>query len=117
MLQAIPYSLPYFANRCPARLHVVRLLTTHLDEGLPLRVGSSDWLLGGDAGVVPGIGGPMRPTGRGVVIARMGPSGFPAFLVDHLFAFADAFDMRGSFLLSHMRSPFLAHLARGFTRG
>jgi len=54
----------------------------------------------------------MRPAGRGVVIARMGASRFPAFLVDHLFALADTFDMRGSFLLSHMRSPLYPRLAQ-----
>ena len=39
----------------------------------------------------------MRPAGRGVGVARMSPSRLLAFLFDDLFAFADTFDMRGSF--------------------
>jgi hypothetical protein len=48
----------------------------------------------------------MRPAGRGVVIASLGASGLPAFLVDDLFAFADTFNVRGSFPFSHNDASF-----------
>jgi len=54
----------------------------------------------------------MRPAGRGVVMASLGASGLPAFLVDHLFAFANPFDMCGSFPFSHKMSPFFLVLPR-----
>src|SRR2546427_13281769 len=88
-------------------------------EPLPLSlgVGSRNRLLGVNAGVVTSVGGPMRPAGRGVGVARMSPSRLLAFLFDDLFAFADTFDMRGGFPLSHMMPPFLPCLAHGRTRG
>jgi len=54
----------------------------------------------------------MRPARRGVVIASLGPSGLPAFLIDDLFAFANTFDMRGSFPFSHKMPPFFLVLPR-----
>jgi hypothetical protein len=98
----------------PAILPWGRLLDV---SHLPLGVGSRGWLLGVDAGVVPSVGGPMRATGRGLVIAGLGASGLPAFFVDDLFAFTDTFNVRGSFPFSHNDASFPSSSCRLSTRG